>query len=489
MRAVTYARLSKVEARKQTVESVEAQTADNLAWASEHHVEVIGSFQDNLTASRFSTKDRPGFLQMMRLIRDEQPDMVIVTEQSRLDRQLWNILELIELARTSAFKNIVKTRDDDVIDLSTEGGINRTIDQANRDRHESELISQRVKAKKRRQAQNGEFPGGRRPFGYAKDGTTLVESEAAIIRACAQRIIDGASLSGLTKELNQRGVPTAFGGRWQRSTLQFIFRNKRIIGVRVHHGVEYESQWPAIISREQWDQIQLILDAKHSAHRVTKSGRTYLLTGFLFCSLCGNSLVGAGHARTTRGERRIERRYYCRPLDSTGLPRGCGKVSRLAEPLDALVSRAVIYRLDAHGFAQTFAAVSQDGDVQAAMAEYQATKGQLGSLLADYYLERNRYAKDEMLRLKVELEARLEQITRKMERMDSSRILAAVPAGGQVQELWDGADQSVQRNLISLLIEKVTVLPLGRDNTVWTDEVSGGSWRFDPSKIQIVWRV
>jgi site-specific DNA recombinase len=197
--AVTYARLSKVEYRKQTVESVEAQIAENLAWAAEHHVEVIASFQDNLTASRFSTKDRPGFLQMMRVIRDEQPDMVIVTEQSRLDRQLWNILELIELARATTFKKIVRVRDDDVIDLSSEGGINRTIDQANRDRHESELISQRVKAKKRRQAQDGQFPGGRRPFGYEKDGLTLEEDEAAIIRECARRLRDEASLGGLTK--------------------------------------------------------------------------------------------------------------------------------------------------------------------------------------------------------------------------------------------------------------------------------------------------
>src|SRR5215212_4905937 len=102
---------------------------------------------------------------MMRVIRRERPDMVIVTEQSRLDRRLWNILELIELARAAPFQ-IVKSRTDTVIDLSTEDGINWTIDQANRDRHESEQISERVRAKKRRQAQNGEFPGGRRPFGY-----------------------------------------------------------------------------------------------------------------------------------------------------------------------------------------------------------------------------------------------------------------------------------------------------------------------------------
>jgi site-specific DNA recombinase len=161
-RAVIYARLSKVEQRKQTVESVEAQIAENLVWATDHHVEVIGTFKDNLTASRFSTKDRPEFLQMMRVIRTERPDMVIVTEQSRLDRRLWTILELIELARAAPFQ-IVKSRTDTVIDLSTEDGINWTIDQANRDRHESEQISERVRAKKRRQAQNGEFPAAAIP--------------------------------------------------------------------------------------------------------------------------------------------------------------------------------------------------------------------------------------------------------------------------------------------------------------------------------------
>jgi site-specific DNA recombinase len=484
--AVTYARLSKVEYRKQSVESVEAQTAENLAWATEHNVEVIASFQDTLTASRFSTKDRPGFLQMMRVIRDEQPDMVIVTEQSRLDRQLWNILELIELARATAFKKIVKVWDDDVIDLSSEAGINRTIDQAIRDRHESELISQRVKAKKRRQAQYGQFPGGRRPFGYERDGLTLKEDEAAIIRECARRLRDGASLSGLTKELNRRGVPTAFGGRWQRSTLQFIFRNKRIIGIRVHHGVEYPAQWPAILSREEWDEIQLILDAKHTTPRRTRSGRTYLLTGFVICSLCGNHMTGSGHARKGTG---VERRYYCQPVDSTGLPRGCGKVARVAEPLEALITRAMHDRLDSEGFPHIFAAASQNDDIQAVMAEYQATKSRLGNLLADYYLEFNKYAKDEMRQLKAELEIRLEQITRKMERLDSTRILTNVPVGQKVKDLWEGADQAVQRNLIALLIERIVILPVGRDDTRWRDDITGQEWRFNPTKVEIIWKL
>jgi site-specific DNA recombinase len=108
---------------------------------------------------------------------------------------------------------------------------------------------------------------------------------------------------------------------------------------------------------------------------------------------------------------------------------------------------------------------------------------------SSYYLEFNKYAKDEMRQLKAELEARLEQITRKMERLDSTRILKNVPVGQQVKDLWEGADQAVRRNLIALLIEKIEILPIGRDNTRWHDDVTGQEWRFDPTKVEIVWKV
>jgi site-specific DNA recombinase len=481
--AVTYSRRSKLEQKKQTVETTEAQTAENLHWAAEHNVEVLGTFSDNLTASRFSTKDRPEFLRMMHFIRDRQPDMVIVTEQSRLDRQLWNILELIELARTTAFKKIVKVRDDDVIDLSTESGINRTIDQANRDRHESELISQRVRAKKRLHAKMGRFDGGPRSFGYEKDGLTVRDSEAAIIRECKDKILAGRSMNSLTRELNERGVPTASGGRWQRSTLQVIFRSKRIIGVRVHEGVEYEAQWPAIISRAEWEQIQLILDAKQQPK--SQTGRSYLLTGLVICGGCGGPMVGAGH--TVDGA--LHRRYYCVPEDSTLQQRGCGKVSRSAEPLDALVSSAVLYRLDSEGLAEAFGQATQDSDMQEALAEYQETKACLGSLLADYYKERNKYAKDEMLKLKAELEARIEQITRRMERLDSTRILASVPFGETVRDIWSTADLGIKRTLIGLLLDKIVVLPGRPGSRRWRDDVNGREWpHFDFRKIELHWK-
>ena len=67
--AVTYSRRSKLEQKKQTVESTEAQTAENLHWAAEHHVEVIGTFSDNLwmTSHETSTFLRPAEIEARRL--------------------------------------------------------------------------------------------------------------------------------------------------------------------------------------------------------------------------------------------------------------------------------------------------------------------------------------------------------------------------------------------------------------------------------------
>jgi site-specific DNA recombinase len=422
-------------------------------------------------------------MRMMNLIRDGQAEAVLVTEQSRLDRQLWNILELIELARITPFKMIVKVRDDEVLDLSTESGINRVIDQANRDRHESELISQRVRAKKKLHARDGRFDGGPRPFGYEKDGLTIRESEAAIIRDCAAKILAGASMNSLTRELNQRGILTASGGRWQRSTLAVIFRSKRIIGVRVYEGIEYQAQWPAIISRDDWERIQLVLNGRHM--RKTRTVRSYLLTGLVFCGNCGAPMVGSGH----KVNGTLQRRYYCVPEDSSGQKRGCGKVSRIAEPLEALVTNGVLRLLGSEGLARAFGQATQDGDMQAALGEYQETKSSLGQLLADYYMERNKYAKDEMLKVKAELEARLEQVTRKMERLDSTRILASVPFGQTVRGIWDNADLSLRQSLIGLVLEKIVILPGRTGSRKWRDKETDREWQFDYRNVELHWKV
>ena len=113
----------------------------------------------------------------------------------------------------------------------------------------------------------------------------------------------------------------------------------------------------------------------------------------------------------------------------------------------------------------------------------------MGQFLADYYMERNKYAKDEMLKVKAELEARLEQVTRKMERLDSTRILASVPFGQTIRELWNAADLALKQSLVRLLVEKIVILPGRTGSRKWRDDETGREWQFDYRNVQVHWKV
>jgi hypothetical protein len=113
----------------------------------------------------------------------------------------------------------------------------------------------------------------------------------------------------------------------------------------------------------------------------------------------------------------------------------------------------VLAALESGGFAQIIADATQSDEMQAAMTKYQETRARLGGLLADFYTETNRYAREEMLKLKGEIEARIDQFTRQIERLDSTRLLGNMPFGQQVKDLWKGADQQAQRDLIALVID------------------------------------
>jgi site-specific DNA recombinase len=160
---------------------------------------------------------------------------------------------------------------------------------------ESGKSSVRLKRKKRVRAKEGFYNGGSRPFGYRKPdgGATgtleVVDSEKAIVRELVDRLLAGSSVMSLVADLNMRGVPTAAGGRWWPTTVMKILTAPRIKGVRTHHGAEYPATWPALISAEEYERVQLILsgDARqlNTGSRYTK--RSYLLTGLVECGACG----------------------------------------------------------------------------------------------------------------------------------------------------------------------------------------------------------
>ena len=123
MRAARCARLSRNRQGLSTNTHVQlaecAQYVEGKGWTL-----GVTHGDDDLSASRYSTKPRPGYAALLADIAAGRVDVIVVTEMTCLYRRLEELLELIKLAETTALKRI-ETTDGMSYDLSTGEGVHQ----------------------------------------------------------------------------------------------------------------------------------------------------------------------------------------------------------------------------------------------------------------------------------------------------------------------------------------------------------------------------
>lgn len=143
-------------------------------------------------------------------MKGEHVDVVVAWHVDRLHRSPVELEEYIGVSEaTSTITVTVKAGD---LDLSTAAGrmVARMLGATAR--HESEQKSERIRRKRRQEAESGRSHG---PLGYGYDSEQrILDDEAAVVRDVAARLLDGDSLYGIATDLTKRGVPTPGAGRW-----------------------------------------------------------------------------------------------------------------------------------------------------------------------------------------------------------------------------------------------------------------------------------
>jgi site-specific DNA recombinase len=134
---------------------------------------------------------------------------------------------------------------------------------------------------------------GQRPYGYAADAVTILEPEAVIVREIYTRYLDGASPGLIARELNERGELTVSGVAWQPYAVRAVLSSRHVTGIRVFRGEEAgEGDWPAIIDRGTWAEVQERRSYRASAYD-RRGWRFYLLRGLVVCKRCGWRMAGS----------------------------------------------------------------------------------------------------------------------------------------------------------------------------------------------------
>jgi site-specific DNA recombinase len=498
-----YGRISEEDGDNE--ENVDIQLAEARDWQAEQDDPVAGEFSDHDKSAYRDGVKRAGYTALVAAIRAHpRPCRIVVTEMSRLNRRIWKSIDLFRLAETTKLREI-RTTDGGGYDLSTRQGIHNAIQAAIDAEKESMRQSERRKRKHTAIAKAGRWNGGQRPYGYdvtpaVKDGRgkiiepgrmTVNEREADVIGWVVERLLAGYSVKSIVVELNHKGITTSKGGKWYTINLKNLLTSPTIKGVRGHNGVEYPAVWPTIISEDEWDRVQLILKAESRYVGADKKGyRTYLLTGMIFCSECGAQLTGFGRTNN----RVLERRYFCVPTDPSGAKRGCGKVARLADPVELLVVEAVLRRYESEGLADAFAKAGNEDDMTELLDEYRARKLRLDDLVADY--ASGLLNRDQLTQAKAIVENALEETRRKLARLESGRVIDGMPLGATIRETWNANGLDWRRRFLSLLVEKVIIHPgkpgvrpwPPKDSDLWKQNPHGRQWNFDPAKVEIFWR-
>ncbi len=231
--------------------------------------------------------------------------------------------------------------------------------------------------------------------------------------------------------------------------------------MRVHKGEVYPAAWPAILDHDTQVAVVAILDAR--GRELRHRGRT-LLAGLLACGAPGSATVAGvegicGHVMRgapLKGKGGVRQPgYRCDGSDG-----GCGRLHRLAKPIDDFVTEAVIAALTGPGLTASIERRRAAGpalDPAMLAARLASDKRKLAALdllrddLADY---ETRVAS---------VEARMAEARGALAASATSATLAGLPGTqAALERAWSGWGTDRRRDVIAAVVERVIVQPVGR---------------------------
>jgi site-specific DNA recombinase len=294
---------------------------------------------------------RPDFAELLEFLRAGTIRGAVVYDLDRLTRDLRDCEDAIEVAEIYGAVIVGPG-----VDLSTPHGRDHARAQAVAAHKASSATSRRVARAHRQAAVLGVPMGGARPFGWNEDKRTLRPAEAGPLRSAVGRVTDRVPVAAIVREWNTAGLVTAQGHGWQVATLARMLRNPRLCGIRaqlvseqhpdgrtttrmmpVHDrdGQIVRGQWDPILTTAEWDRLIAVIGAEGSSGRGANA-RRYLLSGICRCGQCGRKMYGRLTGRNQTPT------YACRAATDGG----CGKVSRVAAPVDEHVTEAVFAKIE-----------------------------------------------------------------------------------------------------------------------------------------------
>lgn len=216
-------------------------------------------------ASSKTGSSRREFNRMLEDCQSNKLKIIITKSISRFGRDTVEMLEALRVMKDSGVRVIFEQEDLDTADTDSELmiAIVESFAQA-----ENESRSDNIKwGLKQRAASGTSKLYDRKCYGYDHDenGRLIInEGEAVIVRKIFKWYLEGKSVLGIMKELEQQDIPSPTGKeKWPKRTIDVLLSNEKYIGnVRLFDSVKRETEYfsennhPAIIATETFEAVQ-----------------------------------------------------------------------------------------------------------------------------------------------------------------------------------------------------------------------------------------
>jgi len=331
MKAAIYCRVS-TEDQEREGTSLQSQMEACTKLAHEHGYEVSDQYTLREVYSGL-TLNRPDLAKLRSWLNTKEINAIIIYSGDRFSRDGYDFLTLIRDCQEAGVELLCVT---EPIEHGQVGELLSYV-RGWASRMEADKIKERTQRGLRERAKGGRLPGGGRArlYGYnyvpgngVGEGVRYINQEEArwVKQIFQWYAFEGFTLNGIVYELRSLGVTSPSGRNWSKAALHKILRRvaytgrtyaftqsrrgKRVVSRPREEWIEIPGATPPLVSEELFNQVQFKLQRnKELANRNSKEN--YLLSGYVFCGLCGRRYYGGSATRnSTKTGHTYSYRYY-----------------------------------------------------------------------------------------------------------------------------------------------------------------------------------
>ncbi len=461
-RAIIYTRVSSDP--NDRGRSVEEQETECRAVCARNRWEVVDVLSDNdRSASRYATKDRPQYRKLIKVVESGGADVLVTWEASRALRDLADYLRLRDLCERQGVLWSYSGRTYDMAE--SDDRFSTGLDALLAER-ESDQTRKRVLRAVRANADKGR-PHGKVLFGYRREYDPVTREligqvpddggTAEVVREAARRVLAGETPYAVAQDFNRRGVlpPRGAPRGWDLTQVKRLCVNPGYAGKRVHQGkVIGEATWPPIL--DESTHLALVARLGDPRRRSQRdSAVRHLLSGIAVCGVCD------GRVRVQKNRGFLA--YLC--VDGF-------HVSRREDVLDEYVTETVLRWLERPDNAERLTEPA-DEETAAALAEARDKRARLDGFYDA--AAAGELTPQALARIEARLLPEIEAAEHRAQAAVTSPLVADV-AGVEARQRWARLSLPQRREIISTLMS-IRIMPTVK-----------GSRTFRRESVEIVWK-